>query len=389
MISKRDIKILSAVTVSESVIFFYGMPSFLLEKGYKVAISASDGPEMKVIHENERAEIFRVEMEREINIPKDLASLFRVLKVLVKYRPDVINTGTPKAGLLYLIGAWILRTPIRIYHVRGLRHESLCGLKEKFQIFIERLCGKLATHIICETKSLEQLALEQHLFPRVKTNVLGPGSSGVELENYNPDDFSESYRCDVRSQLGIPGDAIVIGFLGRVVPRKGVSELLESWVIIRERYPNTYLLIVGPFEGAQPIDQSDVDLIDTDPRIVFPGRVYDTAKYYSVMDVFTLPAHWEGFGNVLVEAAAMGLPIVTTNGTGTRDAVSDGYNARIVPIKDSDALTEALSFYLEAPDIRAEHGNNGKIWAAQFERKVILQHLADFYDKLISDNDIR
>ncbi len=383
MINGRAARVLSAVTVSDSIIFFYGMPSFLSARGFEVAISAADGPELDVILERESPVVYHVEMEREISLAKDLSSFLNVLKVLRRFKPDIVNAGTPKAGLLYMIGAWLFRVPIRIYHVRGLRHESLDGLAEKLQISVEQICGRLATHIVCETQSLKDLALAQGLYRASKCKVLGPGSSGVELGNYNPEEFSPAFRMEFRDDLGIPIEAEVIGFLGRVVPRKGIAELLNAWRNIREEYPSTYLLIAGPLEDAQPLKVEDVENIQEDPRIIFTGKVEDAAKYYSVMDIFTLPAHWEGFGNVLVEAASMGLPVVTTNGTGTRDAVEDGYNSLVIPVKDSTALVAAISKYLDDKALRIEHGRNGREWASRFERKVILRHLSEFYESLL------
>lgn len=379
---KTKTKVLSAVTVSDSVIFFYGIPTFLSNKGFEVAIASSKGAELDLISNRENPVIFPVEMEREIKLFSDFISLLKVIIVIYRFRPDIVNSGTPKAGLLYTLAAWFLRVPVRIYHVRGLRHESLTGFSEKLQIAIERIVGRLATHVICETESLKNLALTQNLFDVEKCYVLGPGSSGVQLENFNPEKFSSDFRSELRSSMGIPEDSIVIGLVGRLVPRKGISELIESWKEIRRNYPSAILLLVGPIESAQSLESSDISTIQNDSRIISTGMVSDVAKYYSIMDVFTLPAHWEGFGNVLVEAASMGVPVVTTNGTGTIDAAKDGYNAKIIDVKDTVALTKAISEYLDDPSLRYKHGKNGQEWATKFDRKKILRHLYEFYQSI-------
>ncbi len=381
--SDKLTKVLSAVTVSESVIFFYGMPTQLHKDGFDVAISSTDGPELDEILLRESPRVYKVKMEREISLFKDLCSLLNVIRVIYDFKPEIVNAGTPKAGLLYMIASWMLRVPHRVYHVRGLRHESLIGFSEALQIRIEKLCGFLATNIICETQSLMDLALEQNLYPRNKCHVLGPGSSGVELSNYRHSDFSTKDRNNLKAELNIPSDAKVIGFLGRVVPRKGVSELLEAWCIIKNKYPDAYLLIAGPYEEAQPLRKDEYSLINEDPRIIYLGRVSEAARYYSIMDVFTLPAHWEGFGNVLVEAASMGVPCVTTYGTGTRDAAKNGYNSIMVPVKDSGALSKAISKYLSDDSLREMHGLNGIDWSKGFERSVILSHLSKFYNSIL------
>lgn len=377
-----ETRVLSAVTVSDSIIFFYGMPSFMGKCGYRVAISSSPGPELDQIIRNENAIGFPVPMKREPSPWKDLVSLFRIFGVIREFKPTIVNAGTPKAGFLFILASWIMRTPFRVYHLRGLRHESMGGIAAQLQIVIERFTGMMSTHVVCETDSLRQLALCQGLFKPHKCFVLGPGSSGVELENFQPDHFSTDDKIEFRKELGIPENAMVIGFLGRLIPRKGVPELLVAWQSLKNMYPDAHLLLVGPEEPAQPLDPATLQHIQRDPRVISVGKQSETAKFYSIMDVFTLPAHWEGFGNVVVEAAAMGLPVVTTTGPGTRDAAKDGFNALLIAPKSSEELTLALSSYCESFNLRKQHGANGKSWAKRFDRNTILADLRNFYDGL-------
>lgn len=376
-------RILSAVTVSESVIFFYGLHAALSKAGFVSAICASDGPELRYVRDSEGATIFSVPMQREINLLSDFYSLMRVFFVVFKFGPHIVNAGTPKAGLLYMIAAWALRVPRRVYHVRGLRHESLEGFSRKLQIFIERTCGFLATDIICETKSLKMLALQEGLYNADKAVVLGPGSSGVQLRNFDSSLFSPSSTAALKVSVGIPDDAKVIGFLGRLIPRKGICELLDAWADLRELYTDLYLLLVGPFEREQALDPAYLMLIESDSRIISVGAVTSPAQFYTLMDVFALPAHWEGFGNVLVEAAAMGVPVVTTDGTGTIDAVGDNINGKVIKGKNALELKAALQAYLDDPALCELHGQNGIEWSKRFDRNIILKHLVDFYNGLI------
>lgn len=377
-------RILSAVTVSDSVIFFYGMPSFLRVRGMDVAIAASNGPELERIIREENPTVFDIQMARELKPVQDLVSLLKVIKTLLRYRPHILNAGTPKAGFLYILAGWLLRVRVRIYHLRGLRHESLVGFAERLQIAVEKITGRMATHIVCETESLRELSLEQGLFAREKCHVLGPGSSGVELAHYDPSRWSQAARAKMRARLGIAPEAQVIGFVGRLVPRKGIEDLVTAWTeTLRSAYPEAVLLLVGPFEEAQLPAEDIKTTMAEDPRIILVGKVDDVAAHLSVMDVFTLPAHWEGFGNVVVEAAAMGLPVVTTTGTGTRDAAKHGFNALLTDPKDIPQLSAALRQYLEDPDLRARHGENGIVWAQKFDRQEILQHLYTFYSELV------
>ena len=110
-----------------------------------------------------------------------------------------------------------------------------------------------------------------------------------------------------------------------------------------------------------------------------PGRTDEVPLFLSVMDVFVLPAWWEGFGNVVVQAAAMGIAVISTFGTGTRDAVSDGYNGILVPVKDIASLTDAMAaLYLDS-ERRLLLGNNGIEWAKNFENEIIWKGMLEIY----------
>jgi len=377
-------KILSAVTVSESSIFFYGQMEYLRKHGFTLVFSSSDGKEVRRMMEKEPYfDFIPIAMLREPSAFQDLIALAKVTSAISHERPNIVNAGTPKAGFLFMIGAFLNRVPVRIYHVRGFRHESMSGLSRKFQKTIERLSGALATHIVCETTSVRNLGIEEGLFPARKCHVLGPGSSGIELDRYDPGRFTAEDNRRLRESLGIPAQALVLGYVGRLVPRKGITELIDAWRNLREDYPALHLVLVGPEEAAQPLPETVRAAMRSDPRISLVGMVSDPAPYYAIMDVFTLPAHWEGFGNVVVEAAAMGKPVVSTTGTGTRDAVSDGFNGLLVPVKDSVALEGALRRYLDSAELREAHGRNGKEWAKRFSRQAIFGHLRDFYLEIL------
>lgn len=380
----KKTKILTAVTVSDSAVLIRGQMAFLKAAGYDAVLCSGTGVEMDELVRTEKPVFHAIEMAREPSPLRDLISLWTVLRCIRAERPDIVNAGTPKAGFLFILAAWILRIRHRVYHVRGFRHESMQGLTRRLQMQIERLTGAMATNIICLTPSVRDMGVEDGLLAAGKCVVLGPGSSGIELQRYNPDLFPSDIRQSLRQKLGISPDALVLGYVGRLVPRKGISELIAAWQALREQYPSAILLLVGPTEDAQPLDSETLAHIDADPRIVTTGKVLNVAEYYSIMDVFTLPAHWEGFGNVAVEAAAMGVPVVTTTGTGTRDAAKDGYNALLVPVKDAAALELAIARYFDDPALRIEHGENGRNWAAGFSRQANFEFLHAFYQSLRS-----
>lgn len=374
-----------AITSSVSSVLLRGQLQCMRERGFDVHLLSSPGTEARELAASEAITLHELPMERDPRLGRDLVSLIQLVRLLRSLRPDIINYGTPKAGLLCALAAWACRIRVRIYTLRGFRHESATGVLCRVLITLERLTCRISHAVICISPSVRDLAIVQRITSPSKLRVLGNGSSnGFDLKRFDAGRFDDADRRQKRARLSIPEDALVIGFVGRLIPRKGVEDLLEAWQLLRSHDVRVRLLLVGPYESAQPLALASQELIDRDQRIHQVDFVPDVEAYLAVMNVFVLPAHWEGFGNVLVEAASMGLPVVSTTGTGTRDAVSDGFNGILVPPKDVDAITAAIRSYLESPALRRKHGTNGREWAAGFTHERVWNAMAACYVELLN-----
>jgi len=375
----KPIKLITAITVSESKVLVRGQLEYMSKFGLEpyLLYSPDDGDFSK---SNDGVEFIHIPMEREISPFKDLISLFKIIKIFKYLKPDIVNAGTPKAGLLCITAATICRVPVRIYTLRGFRHESLTGWKLFVMKACEKFVGKLAHKIICISPSVKELGIKEGLIPEEKVVVLAKGSSnGLNLNRFDRKNISKAAIESKKKELGIRDEEIVLGFVGRIIPRKGVSELINAWKTIRNKYPNIKLLLVGQYESEQPIDTITLDEINNDERILTTGRVNDVELYMCIMNIFVFPAHWEGFGNVLIEAAALGLPIITTNATGVKDAVSSGYNAIVIEPKTVRPLIEALESFLNNPVLATEYGLNGLTWAKNFRNEFVWDALYNLY----------
>lgn len=217
--------------------------------------------------------------------------------------------------------------------------------------------------------------------------LLGGSSNGVDSgDRYHPDRLPAGTRETTRARYGIPDDALVVGFIGRVVRDKGIVELAEAWRSVRERFPEARLLIVGPLEPQDPLPAGVEDALRADAQVVLAGEDFDTPPLYAAMDVFALPTYREGFPNVLLEAAAMRLPVVATRVPGCTDAVEDGTTGLLVPDHDGPALAEALTRYLADPELRATHGAAARARVERsFRRDMIWSALeAEYLSLLVS-----
>ncbi len=214
-------------------------------------------------------------------------------------------------------------------------------------------------------------------------NGLG-SSNGINLEKFNPLRSDLTPVEELRLRFGIRSEDFIIGFVGRVISRKGVDELVEAYSRVKVDYPHIKLLVIGPLESEQPIAIKTLERIRADKDILSLGFVEDVENYYRLMDLFVLPAHWEGFGNVLLEAAAMGVPAVTCDVTGTKDAMSHGFNGTLVPVRNVDALSRAITAYITDDALRRSHGENGLAWARKFSNVVVWSGLLQLYRSMLT-----
>ena len=327
--------------------------------GFDVTLLCSPGEEAERMAAAEGCAFVPVPMEREIAPLRDLVSLFRVWRALGKLRPTLVNAGTPKAGLLVTVAAWARRVPCRIYTLQGLRLETAAGLKRLILGGTERVAAGLAHRVVCISESLRRRAADLGLFSLTKAAVVA-SANGVDVDRYAPTEANLAGGRAVRRELGIPEEATVVGYVGRVVRDKGIIEIAQAWRAVSGDYPDLHLLLVGGAEAADRVSDDIEVLIDTDPRIHPTGFVADPVPYYAAMDILVLPSYREGFANVVIEANAMGRPVVATRVTGLVDSVADGVSGTLVPVRDGAALADALRRYLADPEIARAHGEGGR-----------------------------
>jgi glycosyltransferase involved in cell wall biosynthesis len=234
---------------------------------------------------------------------------------------------------------------------------------------------------------LRRTALRERLCNPDKLEVLLAGSgNGVDSSGrFDPDALPRDAGRNVRRGLGIPEDALVVGFVGRLVGDKGVRELIHAWQGVRTAVPSAHLLVVGPYEPRDPVSPSDKHLLEDDPRVHVAGFRRDLPELYGAMDVLALPTYREGFPNVLLEAQSMRVPVVSTRVEGCLDAVDDGVTGILVPARDAKALERAMLTYLEDRDLRSRHGTAGRRRVLDlFAREKLWEALLARYEALLT-----
>ena len=382
----RKPRLVCVVTISMSTKFFEGQLAYLAERGFDVTMVSSPGHELESMARNGVA-TWAIPMEREISPLRDVRSLWALWRLFRKLRPDIVNVGTPKAGLLGTLAARMAGVPCVVYTLHGLRLETTSGWKRRLLITTERTACKLADSVCCVSRSLQKRAVDIGIVRLGKTRVVGQGTvNGVDTASFMPKDQTRKIAGDIRSALGIPAEARVLGFVGRFTRDKGVEELYRAFTCLKADYPDLRLLMVGDFESGDPVPADLRSSIDTDPNVIQTGFVSDVAPYYSIMDVLAFPTHREGFGLVSIEAQAAEVPVVASNATGAIESVVDTVTGFVVPVGDIDQLEGAIRRLLDDPDLRKRMGRAGREWVVHnFRREIVWEALLVDYSKLLRE----
>lgn len=361
-----------------------GQLGYMQSRGFDVTVITGPGALLERAAQREGVRAIAVPMTREMSPLADAASFFRLLRVLQRIKPDIVNAGTPKAGLLGVLAAQLCGVKVVVYLLRGLRFEGASGAKRLLLATTEHVAGWAADRVFVNSESLRARFVALGCAQADKAWVPGNGSSnGIELERFAPSAAKRELALVERRRLGIPEDAFVVGFVGRFTRDKGLVELLEAFGQAAERAPKLWLLLVGDHDETDPLPIATRQLMANDARIVGTGFVDEPAAYYAMMDLFAFPSYREGFPNAPLEAAAAGLPIVGFRATGTVDAIVDGETGTLVARDDGAGFTRAILRYASSPELGQMHGSAGQRRVTQlFRREVVWAALEAEYRRL-------
>ncbi|HYP89558.1 MAG TPA: glycosyltransferase family 4 protein [Polyangiaceae bacterium] len=350
-----------------------GQLGYMRSRGFEVTVITAPGPLLQRAAEREGVRAIAVPMTREMSPLADVATLWRLIRVLKKLEPDIVNAGTPKAGLLGVLAAQFCRVKVVVYLLRGLRFEGARGAKRLLLAATEHVAGGVADRVFVNSDSLRDRFVALGCAPAAKAWVPAHGSSnGIELERFAPNPEKLAHAAGERRRLELPDDALVVGFVGRFTRDKGLVELLRAFQQAALSEPRLRLLLIGDHDETDPLPLETRRAITEDPRIICTGFVDEPAAYYPLMSLFVFPSYREGFPNAPLEAAAAGLPIVGFRATGTVDAIVDGETGVLVDRDDAAGFTRAILRYAGSAELRQMHGAAGQQRVARLFRREVL-----------------
>lgn len=371
-------KILHVINISFVLPYFIGDQfEYFINNGYELHVACTPSTHLKNYSNKKKFSFLEVKIAREINIITDIIAIFKLVIYIKNNNIDIVIGHTPKGGLLAMISGFLSGKSKLIYFRHGLMYETSHGFKRIILKFIEKFTGILANKVICVSPSVLDQSNKNLLSAKCKNIILANGTcTGIDtFQKFNVNNINIDNIVNLRSQLGIEQDDLVLGYVGRMVNDKGIIELLDAWKILKLKYVNLKLLLVGPFEERDSICDSYKDFILTEPTIKYVGLSDETNIYYALMDVFVLLSYREGFPTVVLEASSMGIPIVTTKSTGCIDSIIPGKTGLFTDLC-INSIVDKISLYIDDISLRKEHGKNGRNFVQKkFQQEIVWESL--------------
>lgn len=351
--------------------------TFLIKKlaknGYHVVVVSRENTKFDI--KNKNIKFYNWNLSRTgTNPAKELLSLLELIKIIKKEKPDIVHNFTIKANIYGTIVTKFFSRAKIINTISGLGYVYVETNRSGFfgRLIIRTiwlLCLKLSDSVLFmnrDDKKIFSKNLEEN-----KTDVI-PGH-GVDLRVFSPEKISKRKSQSLKSQIGIKRGKIVITFVGRLIRQKGVIELWQAAKKLIKEFDNVVFLIVGMRDSGNPtkITKQEIENMESE-RFIFLFDRSDVPEILSVSDIFVLPSYREGGPQVIIEAMAMGLPIVTTDAPGCRERIDKGVNGLLVPVKKYRELQKAIKVLVVEEKVRKMMGRKSRSLARKYYSQSIL-----------------
>lgn len=348
-------KICFVVSSAMTVNAFLQEPIRYLSKHYQVYVAVNGSTDALSPSLKEIVTVLPVSIERKISFRHDLLALFQLFCIFRKYKFHSVHSVTPKAGLLAMLASFLSGVKIRIHTFTGQVWVTSKGLKRWFFKGMDCLIALFATNILVDSASQRQFLLDEKVVSAAKSSVLAQGSiSGVDIDRFKP---NEKARSKIRKELAIDNGAFAFLFIGRLNRDKGVLDLAIAFSRIAKK--GVHMLIVGPDEaGIQK--EMEVLLGHCIKQVHFVGFSDLPEDYMAAADVLCLPSYREGFGSVVIEAAAVGIPAIGSKIYGVEDAIADGYSGLLFPAGNPAELSMCMEKIVADNEFTKLLGNNAR-----------------------------
>ena len=374
-------KICFVATVEYAVNVFLLSHLRALSKVYDITVIVNTNNINFLAEQGVNVNVIALNIAREVSPTKDLIAFARLISIFRQQRFNAVHSIMPKSGLLAMLAAYISHVPLRIHTFTGQVWANKVGFKrfllKQFDCFI----AVLSTHNMFDSASQLQFLLIEKVITQEKSFVCCSGSiAGVDIDKFKPNNVT---RIDIRRQLAISEEALIFLFLGRLTKDKGVLDLAQAFTMLNNN--NVHLLFVGPDEQFM---QSKIELLTQtcSQNVHFVGYASNPESFMAAADVICLPSYREGFGSVIIEAAAVGIPAIASRIYGVTDAIVENETGLLHQPKNINDLKFCIESLIYNKLLRFELGEKAKKRAiSAFNKDLLIQAWVDFYKSNLHD----
>lgn len=380
------IHVFSVFGTAES--FFDGQFKYLTDKGYEIVVVSSDALNTVAFCKRNGVRFVPVNIPRSVSPNAIVKAVISLCSLIRNENADAVFGHTPVGALCAMIAAKMCGVKNRVYYRHGLIYTTMRGLKRTIFKAEEEIVASLATSVVNVSHSLSKLAVTDRLNRAEKQYVIGHGTcGGIDAQNtFNPSLIKADKLLFIKNKLELNDADIIFGFCGRICNDKGIPELVDAFEVFQKLHSKVKakLLFIGRFDTRDGISEEKKLQIESNKDIVISGHI-DKAEipyYYSILDVFVFPSHREGFGMCVVEASAMGKPILDSRAHGCVDAIVEHETGEYIEIS-AEGICKGMEQMLDA-DLRGKFGMNGRKRVLEwYDFKVMWPLVGDLYKKLL------
>ena len=348
----------------------------ILSKDYNLLIFCNDTSLIrKKIPKN--VLMININFKRQPNLIFDFVSFLSLLYFLVKYRPHLTISITPKAGLITVISSFIARISYRIHYFTGQTWVTKKGFVRFIYKISDRIIFKLSHHVLVDSSSQKKFLISNNIISHDRSTVLLHGSvGGVNTKKFK---YKKTTRDLLRKKLQISKNDFTFLYLGRMNKDKGIIDLIKAFQKIKN-FHNIILVLVGPIE-----DEYIKNFIKENKKVIYVGETLNPEKWFSMADILCLPSYREGFGSVVIEAGSCNLPTLGSNIYGITDAIvkdQTGFFHKVGSISD---IKKKMLLVIKNRKLLKEYGKRArKRVEKKFEESLISEKFLELIKSRIN-----
>lgn len=375
------------VTTSVLIVRFFLIPHLRrLSSRYAVTLVVNTDDAALLADYGLDVRVIPLAIERRIAPWLDLRALAALRRLFVRERFDAVHSYSPKGGLLAMLAARLSGVPVRIHTFTGQVWANRAGTMRLLLKTADRVTARCASLVLVDSVSQRDFIRREGVIPPARRcEVPGGGSiSGVNLDRFRP---APEARLRMHRELGIPGDAILLVYAGRLTRDKGVLDLARAFATAASRHPALHLVLVGPDEENVAPEIRSLAGGHAD-RLRFHDYTPAPERFLAAAEILCLPSYREGFGVVIIEAAACGVPAVASRIYGITDAVVEGETGLLHEPGNVGELADLLGRLAADPALRERLGRAARQRAERdFSEDRIIGAVLALYEQAFSRSE--